>query len=58
MSAVSYRCRAELRDRWKSVVALALLAGVSLVLLIANAIAFVPGRIAAGLRAAAVLRSE
>jgi len=37
---------------------LALLLGVPLVLLLANAVAFVPGRIAAGLRPATVLRSE
>ena len=37
---------------------LALGLGVVLVLLIANVVAFVPGRIAAGLRPAAVLRSE
>ena len=37
---------------------LALALGVLLVLLIANLVAFVPGRIAAGLRPAAVLRSE
>jgi predicted lysophospholipase L1 biosynthesis ABC-type transport system permease subunit len=37
---------------------LALLATVPLVLLVANAVAFVPGRIAAGLRPAAALRSD
>ena len=38
--------------------ALALCAGVVLVLVIANLVAFVPGRLAAGLRPASVLRSE
>ena len=58
MSAVWYRSRAELRTRWKSVLALAVALAIPLVLLIANAVAFVPGRIAARLRPAAVLRSE
>jgi hypothetical protein len=42
MASVWYRFRAELRTRWRSELALA----------------FVPGRIAAGLRPATVLRSE
>jgi hypothetical protein len=66
VGAVRYRFRAEVRTRWKSVVALAepvvpvlaLGLGVVLVLLIADLVAFVPGRIAAGLRPATVLRSE
>ena len=58
MSAVWYRSRAELRTRWKSVLALAVALAVPVVLLVANAVTFVPGRIAVRLRPAAVLRSE
>jgi hypothetical protein len=94
VSAVRYRFRSELRARWKSIVALGLLAGIAGAVVLAtvagarrtdtaftrmvrttrtadvlvnpdfgndsklDVVAFVPGRIAAGLRAATVLRSE
>jgi hypothetical protein len=59
VNVVRYRFRAELRTRWRSVVpVLALLLALPIVVLLVNLVAYVPGRVAARLRPAAVLRSE